>query len=68
MEREKYHQLGQLVALIGFLMVPLGGIVYSYYELGDTVGIGSTVLGFLIFIAGAEFAYKTKEDSPGEDS
>jgi uncharacterized membrane protein len=62
-EREKKHQLGQLVALIGFLMIPLGAIVYSYMHLSSSFGAGTAVLGFLIFISGAELAFKTKEDS-----
>lgn len=63
MEREKKHQLAQLVALIGFLIVPLGGVVYSYLELQPVLGAGVAILGFVVFLAGAELAFKTKEGS-----
>jgi len=57
-EREDKHRLGQLLALIGFLMVPLGGLGYSFFTLDSSLGAGSAVMGFLLFLAGAELALR----------
>jgi hypothetical protein len=67
-DREEKHRLGHLVALTGFLMVPLGGIGYSFLEVNEFAGVASAVTGFLVFLLGAELAFRTKEDSTSEDS
>lgn len=60
MERTDKHRLGQLLALIGFLMVPLGGLGYSFLTLNPTLGAGSALIGFLIFLVGAELTLRNQ--------
>ena len=68
MERQDKHRLGQLLALIGFLMVPLGGLVYSFFTLDSSVGAGSAIFGFLLFLVGAELALRNGKHHGPDDS
>lgn len=57
-EKDRKRKLGELLALIGFLMVPLGGLGYSFFSLESTLGVISAVTGFLLFLGGAELALR----------
>ncbi|MFB6245279.1 MAG: hypothetical protein ABEJ03_02935 [Candidatus Nanohaloarchaea archaeon] len=62
MESERKHKVGFLMAVSGFLLMIVSGFFYSLVSLGAATGTLFVLIGFALFLVGAEFAMSNREE------
>jgi len=68
MNSERKHFIGYWMSIIGFALLVSGGLFHSALSLDAPVGMISAILGFVMFLVGAELALNNHEyEESGSD-
>ena len=61
LDRQERHDLGYWMSVFGFAVVVLIGMFYSFISLDAQIAVAAVVVGFLLFVAGAELALRNQK-------